>query len=378
MEKKIDLIEIENSITPKNIVIFSFIVIIIIISFSLYDETRSQQLPAVVKTDRLTISSVTSGIAVNYKIGLNEYVQKGQLLFEMENPQLRKKLNNLKNEKSKYEDIISSSNNGDHLQIKLIDIENDLLIFENKKVELSLDKDKISDQLDIYSKIFNSAKADYIVYEDLFNQEKISSSEFEDRTSKYMEINNSYLNRQNDLHLINKEIESNKRKIELFKQQQALYKDNVSLIADKYIIELAKINSKIIEKEDEVASLNVYSPATGYVTKLNFNPGENVNKGDQIVELSYIGKMWIVAFGNSFSRQKITKGMKVKVYCTNEEYIYGKIVSISPIMDRVSSLSTKFETVNSYTKIEINLNNNEDAANNLTPGERLFVRVYFR
>ena len=75
---------------------------------------------------------------------------------------------------------------------------------------------------------------------------------------------------------------------------------------------------------------------------------------------------------------KITKGMKVKVYCTNEKKISGKIESISPIMDRISSLSTKFETVNSYTKIEISLDNNEDAANNLSPGERLFIRVFFR
>ena len=161
-------------------------------------------------------------------------------------------------------------------------------------------------------------------------------------------------------------------------QQKALYKENVSLIAEKYIIELAKINSEIIELEDEIASLNIYSPSDGYITKLNFSPGENVSKGDQIAEISDVGNMWIVAFGNSFSRQKVTKGMRVKVYCTNEKKISGKIESISPIMDRISSLSTKFETVNSYTKIEISLDNNEDAANNLSPGERLFIRVFFR
>jgi multidrug resistance efflux pump len=373
----IDIIELKDKITPKHIVFGSFIIIAIIIAFSFYVETRSQKLPALVKAEKLTISSVTSGIAVNYKVVLNEPVQQGQLLFEMENPQLLKKLNNLKNEKSKYEEIINSSTRGDHLKIKLIDIENDLLKSENKKVELSLEKEKILNQLDIYSKKFNPAKANYEVYKDLFDQKKISSSEFDERTSEYMKISNSYQSLQNDLRLVNKEIKSNKREIELYKQQKALYRENVSLIAEKYIVELAKINSEISELEDEIKSLNVYSPAAGYITKLNFNPGENVQKGDQVTELSNVGKMWIIAFGNSFSRQKIKKGMKVKAYCTNEKKVYGKIESISPVMDRVSSLSTKFETVNSYTKIEILLDNNEDATNNLTPGERLFVRIYF-
>ena len=103
----VNLIEIENRITPKHIVIFSFIIIIMTISFSFFDESRSQQLPALVKTEKTNISSLTSGIAVNYKVVLNESVQKGQLLFEMVNPQLQKKLNNLKIEKSKYEEIIN-------------------------------------------------------------------------------------------------------------------------------------------------------------------------------------------------------------------------------------------------------------------------------
>ena len=372
------MIETREKITPKHIVLTSIIIITIVIIFSIATDMRSQQLPALVKTDNLAISSVSSGIAVNYKVVLNEFVNQGQLLFEMENPRLQKRLNSLKNEKSKYEEIISSSTNGDHLKIKLIDIENDLLIAENKKVELDLDKEQISNQLDIYSKIFNTAKANYDVYEKLFNQKKISSSEFEERTSKYLQISNSYQNRQNDLQLIDKEIKSNDRKIELQKQQKALYIENVSLIAEKYIIELAKINSEIIVLEDEIASLNIYSPDAGFITKLNFSPGENVNKGDQVVELSYVSKMWIIAFGNSFSRQKITKGMRVQVYCTNGNKIPGKIESLSPIMDRVSSLATQFETVSSYTKIKISLDNDRDAVDNLTPGERLFVRVYFR
>ena len=373
----IDIIELKDKITPKHIVFVSFIIIAIIIAFSFYIETRSQKLPALVKAEKLAISSVTSGIAVNYKVVLNEPVQQGQLIFEMENLQLLRKIKNLKNEKSKYKEIINSATRGDHLKLKLIDVEEDLLKSENKQVELSLDKEKISNQLNIYSKKFNSANANYEVYKDLFDQKKISSSEFNERTSEYMKISNSYQNLQNDLLLVNKEIKSNKSEIELFKQQKVLYRENVSLIAEKYIVELAKINSKLNELEDEVKSLNVYSPAAGYITKLDFSSGENVKKGDQVAELSNVGKMWIIAFGNSFSRQKIKKGMKVKVYCTNEKKVYGKIESVSPVMDRVSSLSTKFETVNSYTKIEILLDNNEDATNNLTPGERLFVRIYF-
>ena len=63
----IDMIEIRDRITPKHIVFGSFIIIAIIVAFSFYTETRSQKLPALVKTEKLTVSSVTSGIAVNFK-----------------------------------------------------------------------------------------------------------------------------------------------------------------------------------------------------------------------------------------------------------------------------------------------------------------------
>ena len=123
----IDLIEIENKITPKHIVFFSLIIIVIVISFSIYDETRSQQLPALVKTETISISSISSGIAGNYKVTLNEPVQQGQLLFELGNPQLLNQLINLKNERSKYEEVINSATSGDHLKLKLNDIEKELL-----------------------------------------------------------------------------------------------------------------------------------------------------------------------------------------------------------------------------------------------------------
>ena len=374
----VNIIELKDKITPKNIVFGSFIIIAIIIAFSFYIETRSQKLPALVKTEKLTISTVTSGIATNFNVVLNEPVQQGQLLFELGNPQLLNQLINLKNKRLKYEEVINSASSGDHLKLKLNDIEKELLKLENLEVEFSLEKEMISNQLDIYSKQFNSAKADYDVYEDLFDKQNISSSEFSERTSEYEIICNSYQSLQNDLQLVNKEIKSNKSEIELLKQQKTLYKENVSLVAEKYVAELTNVNSEITELEDEIKSLNVYSPAAGYITRLNFSQGEYIKEGEQVLELSNVSKMWIIAFGNSFSRQKIAKGMKVKVYCTNGKKVYGKIESISPVMDRVSTLSSEFETANSYTKIEIDLNNNEDAANNLTPGERLFVRIYFR
>jgi len=375
---RINLIEFENRITPMHIVIFSLIVIIIIIFFSSINETRSQRLPAVVKTEKKAISAKTSGIAVNYKVALNEHVQQNQFLFEMENKQIQNRLIALKNERSKYEEVINSAKSGDHLEFKISNIEKELILLENLEVEFNLKKEKISNQLEIYSKQFESAEANYQVYEDLFNKKHISLSEFDERTSNYLIINNSYQSHKNDLQLINKEIKSNAKEIALIEQQKKLFRENVTLLVDKYVLELAKIDNEINEIEVTIGSLSIYSPSNGYVTKLNFNPGENVKEGDEILELSSVNKIWIIAFGNSFSRQKITNSMKVKVHCTNGKKIYGKIKSISPVMERESSLSEDFETVSSYTKIEISLDNNVDATNNLTPGERLFVSVYFR
>jgi multidrug resistance efflux pump len=151
---------------------------------------------------------------------------------------------------------------------------------------------------------------------------------------------------------------------------------NSTVLAAKSLIDLDKINAEILEVEDEINHLTIISPSMGIITDINYQSGETVKDGDVIAEIADISNVWITAYGNSYSRKNIKTGNYVQIYTNDNLKIDGSVKSVSPVMEKVKSLSTSFETANTYLKIEIDFDDPETALENLTPGERLFVRVF--
>ena len=242
---------------------------------------------------------------------------------------------------------------------------------------LELKKDDLSNQISIYKDIYDTAKLEYEAYKELYNEDALSVSEFDERSSEFLEIANEYRELENDVLLTSSEIETKKKYLQSLLNKKKMFSENVSLVAENHLLNLQELKSKLNELENEAAELNVTAPISGTISEINCELGESIGKGKNIVEISLEENIWIIAYGNSFSRQKIKKGMKAKIFCTNGERIQGKIETVSPVMKKVKALTPTFETANTYTEIKIIFVDPIEAKNSITSGERLFVRIYF-
>ena len=363
--------------TATFIILTSVVLIVIIVIVSYLINSKSQKLPAVVRSERFIVSSLTSGIVKKIPVNLNQQVSQGQILIELENELLSAKIENLKNEKIQLEKLIISASGGDHLILELEKIEEDLAENSDDLKRLELKKEDLSNQSSIYKDIYYAAKIEYEAYKELYNEDALSVSEFDERSSKFLEIANEYRELENDILLTSSEIETKNKYIQSLKNKKSMFTENVSLIAENHLINLQELRSKLNELEKEAEELNVAAPISGIISEINCGLGESIGKGKNLLEISFEENIWIIAYGNSFSRQKIQRGMKTMIFCTNGEKIQGKVETVSPVMKKVKALTPTFETANTYTEIKILPDDPDEARNNITSGERLFVRIYF-
>ncbi|MCD4820393.1 MAG: HlyD family efflux transporter periplasmic adaptor subunit [Candidatus Cloacimonetes bacterium] len=362
----------------KRIMIFSLITLLITVIISYFIEAQSQKLPAVVKTNKVLISSETSGIVKKYAISLMDEVVSKNLILKLENPKLNTRLKVLQKEKQRVEELITSAQTGDHLKMELFKLDEDILKNENNLRKKQLQKENITDKIAIYTQKYNNSNLQYEAQKELYVQGHINSAEFQKKTDDFLNISNKYNELQSNFLQSEKEIETFQNLINILNAQKKLLSNNVSLLADRYLNKINEINSKISEIEENIKNLEIYAPTAGTVTDIYYKTGEKIKSGDVIAEIATINKIWIIAFGNSFSRRRIKKEQKVKIFCANGKKIYGKVTSVSPIMEKVKALSSSFETANTYSKIEISFDDEKFAHQNLTPGERLTVRIFYK
>ena len=364
-------------ITATYILLTSVVLIIVIVIVSYLINSKSQKLPAVVRSERFIVSSVSSGIVKKIPVYLNQQVSDGQILIELENKLLSVKIDDLKNEKTQLEKLINSASKGDHLTLELEQIDEDLFDNQDDLKRLELKKEELINSIAIYKEKYNSAKIEYETFQELYNEEAITVSEFEEKSSKFLEISNKYHKLENDLTITFNEIETKKKNIKSHQNKKKMFMENTSLIAENHLINLQELHSKLNELEKEGEELNVTAPISGIISEINCKLGESIGKGNNLIEISFEKNIWIIAYGNSFSRQKIKRGMKTRIFCTNGEKILGKVETVSPVMKKVKALTPTFETANTYTEIKILCDHPDEARNNITSGERLFVRIYF-
>jgi len=359
----------------KIITIASIVVMIVTAVLSYHIEARSQKLPAVVRSEKVVISTEASGTVKQYFVSSMQEVQAGDKIVQLENSRLPFKLQTLKKEREKYEALILSNQSGDHLKMELFELEKKILknTTDLRKAELELNS--TSEKLVVTKSKFDSSKKQYTAQKKLYNKNLISAEEFEKETNDYLETLIRFNEIKNDSLLVFKEMETIQSILSLQKEEKYILNNNGSILASKYLIDLDKVTAEISDLEQEIENMTITSPINGIVTDIRNRPGEKVKNGDAIAEISDMGKIWVIAFGNSYSSQKIKVGNKAIIHCGNGKKIKGEVATVSPVMEKVKALSSSFETVNTYAKIEIVLDDQKLALENLTPGERLFVRV---
>ncbi|MCF7793832.1 MAG: efflux RND transporter periplasmic adaptor subunit [Candidatus Cloacimonetes bacterium] len=362
----------------RNILIFSLVVIVITIIISYIVESRSHKLPAVVRSDKVFVSSEVDGVMKEYFVSSMQEVVKKDPIAELENDKLPFKLETLKNEKRKYEELIHSAQSGDHLQSELYELDEDIqditIDLEKAKLEMA----KIKEKLQFMQDRHDGSKKKFEANKKLYDKGVLNNSDFEKATEDFWDVHDKYYELRSDSLVAFETMKANQKIIELLQARKDILSNNTNILAGKYLIDLNDVEADINDLEEEIKNLKIDSPIAGIVTDINYRPGENIDKGDVIVEIADLSNVWIIAYGTSSSRHKVQIGQKARILCGRKKKIWGKVVTISPVMEKVKSLSSSFETVNTYTKIEITFDDMEDALKYITPGERLFVRIYFK
>ncbi|MFO7659800.1 MAG: efflux RND transporter periplasmic adaptor subunit [Candidatus Cloacimonadaceae bacterium] len=360
------------------ILVLSLIFIAITIIVSYIYEAQSLKLPAVIFSDKVIVSSEVDGILREYFVTSMQKVKPNDLLAEMDNSKLPYKLETLQNEKNKYEELVKSAKSGDYLKTELYKLDED--IFENEKdfEEAKLDIVKINNKLKLIEDRYTSSKKIYDANLNLHEQGILNSSEFEKAADNYWDVHEQYYELKSDSLVAAQTMKSSQSIIRLLKARKDILSNNVDILAAKHLIDLNEVEANIHDLQVEIKNLKVYSPIAGIVTDINHRPGEKIDEGDVIAEIADLNNVWVIAYGSSSSRQKVKPGQKVRIFSDESKNIWGRVTTVSPVMEKVKSLSTSFETVNTFTKIEIKFDDMAEALKYITPGERLFVRIYYK
>jgi len=360
------------------IMIISLVVIAVTMIISYIVESGSQKLPAVVRSDKVFVSAEVDGVMKEFSITSMQKVQKNDPLAEIENPKLPLQLETLKTEISKYEEMIASAQGGDFLDFELLELEEDI---QNNKIDLEearLDIKMIIDKLDFMEQRYNTSQKQYMANKKLYQGGLINNSDFEKVSDDYWEVYEEYYNLKGDSLIAYETMQTSQNIINTLIARKKILSQNTNVLASEYLIDMNDVMVDINELEEQIKSLQIFAPIKGVVTDLNFRPGEGVEEGDVILEIADLSNVWIIAYGDSQSNHKFKVGQRVNIKSGSGTKIWGKVVAISPVMERVTALSTSFETVNTFSKIEIKFDDQEEALKYVTPGERLFVRIYLK
>jgi len=360
------------------ILILSLVILFITTVLSYITESQSRKLPAVIRSEKVFVSAQVDGVIKEFSVTSMQRVQKNEPLVKIENTKLLLQLQTLQNEIRKYEEMIASAQGGDFLDFELLELEEDIQNNKIDLVEARLEIKKIIDKLDFMEQRYISTRKQYDANKKLYNTGLINNSEFDKVSNDYWNVHEDYFDLKGDSLIAYETMQTIQNIINTLDARKKILSQNTNIIASEYLIDMHELLVDINELEEQIKNLHIFAPIDGVVTDLNFRAGEGVQEGDVIIEIADLSNVWIIAYGDSQTNHKIKIGQRVSAKSGSGKKIWGKVVTVSPVMERILSLSTSFETVNTYSKIEISFDNQTEVLNYLTPGERLFVRIYFR
>jgi multidrug resistance efflux pump len=360
-----------------SVMLLSLVVITLICILSYHIEARSQKLPALISSDKIIVCSAVDGLLKSYGVTSMQKVEKNGLIAEITNSRLPYKLETLKKEKAKYEELINSAHSGDFLKTELYGLDEDIQANQTDLEKAKLSIKKTNEKLILMRDRFNSGQKKYEADRTLYNQGILGNTDFDKATKDFWDVNKEYTELRNDSLTALQIMKSSQNIINLLLARKKILSNNVDMLAAKYLIDLNSVDADINDLEQEVKNFHIYSPISGVVTDINYLPGENIDKGDVVAEIADLSHVWVIAYGMSSASHRIKSGQKVRILCDAKHKLWGTVSTVSPVMEKVKSLSSSFETANTYVKIEVNFINMGDALKYITPGERLFIRIYF-
>jgi multidrug resistance efflux pump len=361
----------------RRIIVVSLLVMAIAVIISLVLEMRWQKLPAVVKADKVIVSSRVEGVVQSYETLPMHAIQKGAPLAKMVNQRLASKLQALEHERSTYIALIEHARQGGDQQLELLKCAQEKQKALESKSEAEGELQTVLVRLAATRERYNDAHTTCQAHKELYNNGVLSLGDYEKASKQYWDIHELYHTLRGDSVIYEAAVKHAVELIQILTTKERLLRQSKDDQLAKYQLKRDELDHTIEDVELQIANLTLVSPINGIVTDLSKRPGEEAERGDVIAEISDLDNIWITAYGNSFSTKKIQPGNKVKIYGNNGEHLSGVVRTISPVMEKVKALSSTFETVNAYSRIVIDFVDPANAMKVITPGERLFVRIQF-
>ncbi|NCU26814.1 hypothetical protein EOM86_08865, partial [Candidatus Nomurabacteria bacterium] len=261
------------------VLILSIVIITITVIISFFIEAHSQRLPAVIFSDKVIISSRVEGVIKSYSVSSMQEVAQNDPIAIVANSRLLLKLETLRKERDKYLELINSAKTGDYLKTEVYDLDRD--IQKNRKdVEAAkVDLENIREKHDYLNERFALGSKKYNAARKMYDKALLSQSDFEKEVKNFRDVQNEQSELKADSLVAIETIKSSQNIINLLQARKSIISNNVDILAAEYVIDLNEVDAKIKDLEEDLKSLQVYSPIAGIVTDINYLPGENVNKG---------------------------------------------------------------------------------------------------
>ncbi len=350
-----------------------------------------------VENNLIAVSSEVVGTVLETMTHEGDLIKKGDILVKIENTALQNQYNQaLTNRQIAEKNIIMLEENISNLTVQNADAmqqaQNAYLSAEAeyKKVMEGAGEDEIKQAEEAVSQAktnFDYAKVNLERNKELYEQEAISQSKYDEALKSYNVSEAQYNTALSQLNLIKSYPTEASRAAAENKMLQlkagyelSISNGNTQITQLENQLSIARVqleqsNNMVEQTEKELDKLNIKSPVDGIVNSLLVNEGEFVAAGKLTAEIFNPEDIEINAYVSEANIGRVTVGQNtaISIDSHDKDYFAGKVVRINNHAEFTpKNIQTKEERVNTVFKVTIKAFDVEGA---LKPGMPADVKI---
>jgi len=303
--------------------------IIIIYFYITYKKTHITTDDAFVEGRIHVIASKIPGTVKVIHVEDNQYVEKGDLLVEIDEidyeVKVREAESALNAERSKFTEILTRIDVA-HKQLSELQFR-----VESARANLELQKANL-----------DQAGRDIKRAENLFKNEVISKEQLEKTTTRF-DVNSAQVRAAKEqLKQAEASLETQKA---IIKQEEVALQSQGSLVKQKEaLLKTAELNRSYTK---------IYAPSNGHITKKSVETGNQIQPGQPLIALVPLNDIWVVANYKETQLEKVKPGQRVRIKVDTYpgKVFEGKVESIMAGTGAAFSLFPPENATGNYVKV---------------------------
>jgi len=313
-------------------IVFTVMAVIGVVAVYMYIQYKNTHIStddAYVDGNIHTIASKISGTVTRILVNDNQFVKKGDVLFELDpadyGVRVNEALSGLAAEKAKIPEI------GAKIEAAKKQVAEMSAMVQTAKANLELQEASL-----------NQAEIDIRRAESLYKKDAVSKERYEKITTGYKVALAQVKASSEQVKQAETALDTQKAVV---KQAEASRDSQLAVIKQKEaVLETAQLN---------YGYTRIYAPTDGYVTKKAVELGNRVKEGQPLMAVVPLGDIYITANYKETQLEKVKPGQKVeiKVDTYSEKIFKGKVDSIMAGTGAVFSLFPPENATGNYVKV---------------------------